>query len=60
MDTLIYDEHVDNADNLDIIVPMYNLIEYSNDYSNTSGSLWQFKRDKIGTMETLLMLLQMI
>ena len=27
-------------------MPMYNLIEYSNNYSNTSGSLWQFKRDK--------------
>ena len=27
-------------------MPMYNLIEYSNNYSDTSGSLWQFKRDK--------------
>ena len=26
---------------------MYNLIEYSDNYSNTSGSLWQFKRDKV-------------
>ena len=25
---------------------MYNLIEYSDNYSDTSGSLWQFKRDK--------------
>ena len=39
-------EHVDNADNLDIIMPMNNLIEDSNNYSNTSGSLWQFKRDE--------------
>ena len=44
--THINDEHVDNADNLDIIMPMYNLIEYSDNYSDTSGSLWQFKRDK--------------
>ena len=44
--TLIKDEHVDNADNLDIIMPMYNLIEYSNNYSDTSGSSWQFKRDE--------------
>ena len=44
--THINDEHVDNADNLDIIMPMYNLIEYSNNYSDTSGSLWQFKRDE--------------
>ena len=40
------DEHVDNADNIDIIMPMYNLIEYSVNYWDTSGSLWQFKRDE--------------
>ena len=28
-------------------MPMYNLIEYSDNYSDTSGSLWQFKRDKL-------------
>ena len=44
--THINDEHVDNADNLDIIMPMYNLIEYSNNYSDTSGSSWHFKRDE--------------
>ena len=27
-------------------MPMYNLIEYSHNYSDTSASLWQFKRDK--------------
>ena len=44
--THINDEHVDNADNLDIIMPMYNLIEYSDNYSDTSWILWQFKRDE--------------
>ena len=44
--THINDEHVDNADNLDIVIPMYNLNEYSDNYSDTSGSLWQFKRDE--------------
>ena len=44
--THINDEHVDNADNLDIVMPMYNLTEYSDNYSDTSGSLWRFKRDK--------------
>ena len=43
--THINDEHIDTAENLDIIMPMYNLIEYSCNYSDTSGSLWQFKRD---------------
>ena len=37
--TDINDEHVDNADNLDIIMPIYNLIEHSDNYSDTSGSL---------------------
>ena len=32
-------EHVDGAENLDIIMLMYNLIEYSDNYSDTSGSL---------------------
>ena len=44
--THINDEHVDNPVNLDIIMPMYNLIEYSDNYSDTSGNLWQFKRDE--------------
>ena len=43
--THINDEHVDNANNLDIIMPMCNLIDYSDNYSDTSVSLWQFKRD---------------
>ena len=44
--THINDEHVDNADNFDIIMPMYNLSEYSYNYLDTSGSIWQFKRDE--------------
>ena len=28
-------------------MPMYNLIEYSDNYSDTWGSLWQFKRDEV-------------
>ena len=27
-------------------MPMYNLTEYSDNYSDTSGGLWQFKRDE--------------
>ena len=41
--THINDEHFDNADNLDIVMPMYYLTEYSDNYLDTSGSLWQFK-----------------
>ena len=39
-------EHLDGADNLDFTMPIYKLIEYSNNYWDTSGSLWQFKRDE--------------
>ena len=33
--------------NINITMSMYNLIEYSDNYSDTSGSLWQFKRGGI-------------
>ena len=45
--TKISDAFVDEADFINIAIPMYNLIEYSDNYSDTSGSLWQFKRDEI-------------
>ena len=44
--THINDEHIDTAENLDTIVPMYNLTEFSENYSGLSGKLWQFKRDE--------------
>ena len=44
--THINDEHVETAENLDIIMPMYNLIEYSDNYADSSGSLYQFQRDE--------------
>ena len=45
--TEINETFVDEADFINITMPMYNLIEYSDNYSDTSGSLWQFKRDEI-------------
>ena len=44
--THVDDEHVETAKNLDIIMPMYNLIEYSDNYADSSGSLYRFKRDE--------------
>ena len=32
---------VDNAKDIDVVIPMYNLIEYSDNYLKTSRSLWQ-------------------
>ena len=37
---------IDNAKDIDIVMPMYNLIEYSDNYSKTSGRLWQYYRDE--------------
>ena len=36
---------IDNAQDIDIVMPMYNFIEYSDNYSKTSGSLWQYYKD---------------
>ena len=41
----INNAQLDNAKDLDVMMPMYNLIEYSDNYSKTSGSLWQYYRD---------------
>ena len=37
---------IDNAKDIDIVMPLYNLIEYSDNYAKTSGSLWQYFRDE--------------
>ena len=42
----INDTEIDNAQDIDIVMPMYNLIKYSNNYSKTSGSLWQYYKDE--------------
>ena len=36
----------DNAEHLDIVMPMYNLLEYSKNYKKTTGSLWKYYRDE--------------
>ena len=36
---------IDNAKDIDVVMSMYNLIEYSDNYSNTSGGLWQYYWD---------------
>ena len=39
-------ELVENAEDLDIVMPMYNLLEYSKNYEKTSGSLFNSYRDE--------------
>ena len=45
--TEINETFIDEATHINITMPMYNLIEYSVNYSSTSGSLWHFGRDEI-------------
>ena len=45
--TQINDTFIDEAEDINITIPMYNLTEYSDNYCDTLGSLWQFKRDEI-------------
>ena len=44
--THLNDEHVASADNLDLIIELYNLTEYSDNYSGSTGTLFQFKKNE--------------
>ena len=50
----INEEHVDTAENLDIVMPMYNLIEYSDNCQDSSATLCQYKRDEPPEANTIL------
>ena len=41
----INNTQIDDAEYIDIVIPMYNLIVYSDNYSKTSGSLWQYCKE---------------
>ena len=41
----INNTQIDNTEYIDIVIPMCNLIEYSDNYSKPSGSLWQYCKD---------------
>ena len=36
----------DNAEDLDVVIPMYNLLEYNKNFRKTAGSLWNYYRDQ--------------
>ena len=42
---------INNAEDLDIFMPLYDPLEYSQNYSMTSGSLWNYYRDKIDDVD---------
>ena len=35
---------IDHAEDLDVVIPMYNLLEYSKNYRKTTGTLWNYYR----------------
>ena len=43
----INNKEIDNVKNIDIVVQMYNLTEYSNNYLKTSRRLWQYYKDEL-------------
>ena len=45
--TRINGELIEDADDLDIVMPMYNLLEYSKNYRKTTGSLYNYYRDEL-------------
>ena len=42
---------IENPEDLYIVMPMYNLLEYSHNYSMISGSLWNYYREKIDDID---------
>ena len=42
----INNTQIDNAKDIDVLMPIYNLMEYIDNYSETSGSLWKYYRDE--------------
>ena len=45
-DITINDKQIEKAEDLDIVMLMYNLLEYFDNYQNSTGSLYEFKRDE--------------
>ena len=43
---LIINTLIDNAEDLDIVMPKYNLLEYNKNYRKTTGSLWNYYKDE--------------
>ena len=48
----INNTQVDNVKHIGVLIPKYNLTEYSDNYSKTSRSLWQYYSDELVTNDT--------
>ena len=54
--TRINGELIEDADDLDIVIPMHNLLEYSKNYRKTIGSLYNYYRDQLSKIMIILTL----
>ena len=46
MNHKIDDRTIDDVEDLDLVMPMYNLIQYSSNYSETAAILWFYSKDE--------------
>ena len=52
---------IDDAEDLDLVMPLHNLIEYSPNYSETTGNSWFYSKDEqLILMQILLMIISLI
>ena len=54
--TNLYGTAIDNAEDLNLVIPMYKLIEYSSNYSETTGSLWFYSKDEATDLMQILLM----
>ena len=55
----INNTQIDNAEYIDIVMSMFSLIEYSDDYSKTSRSLWQYCKETPAVNNAVILLILM-
>ena len=51
---------IDNTEDLDVVMPVYNLLEYSKNYKKTTGSLWNYYKDELSNPILFLLILNLL
>ena len=57
--TKINNTQIDYAEYIDIVMPIYNLIEFSDNYSKRSGSLWQYCKEIPAVDNVVILMVEM-
>ena len=58
--TKINNTQIDYAEYIDIVMPIYNLIEFSGNYSKRSGSLWQYCKEIPAVDNVVILMVEML